>query len=357
MHIESFREIIHACRFCFMCRHLSPVGNVTFREADTPRGRALFLDNALTEPRLLELPDYREAVFNADLSAACRHHCVSHYDEAGLILAARRDIVEANQAPAAVKQLADELVKAEITTRGDETAEVVIFENHLTASDQPEITVALGKILKAAGLSFRVVSSADCGKALSVLGYHAEASAHAAKVVRVIAKGSAKILVTSCPASYHAFQKDYPAFGVPFGQNLEILHSSELILRLLSEGRFKCKRDSGKKVFPLASDYLRNYFKNNRTVDQLLEALGVENIPFGTNREESYSAGEGAVVLDRLNPKLVEKLSQYVTERIQNPATDILLTASPYTKHALLKYGGMPVQVTTVEELTSSLIQ
>ena len=41
MHIENYLNVIDACRFCFMCRHLDPVGNVTFREADTPRGRAL----------------------------------------------------------------------------------------------------------------------------------------------------------------------------------------------------------------------------------------------------------------------------------------------------------------------------
>ena len=35
MHIENYLNVIDACRFCFMCRHLDPVGNVTFREADT----------------------------------------------------------------------------------------------------------------------------------------------------------------------------------------------------------------------------------------------------------------------------------------------------------------------------------
>ena len=40
MNIDKFEEDIKKCRFCFMCRHLSAVGNVTFREADTPRIRS-----------------------------------------------------------------------------------------------------------------------------------------------------------------------------------------------------------------------------------------------------------------------------------------------------------------------------
>ena len=43
MNIDKFNDSIKACRFCFMCRHLSGVGNVTFREADTPRIRAAML--------------------------------------------------------------------------------------------------------------------------------------------------------------------------------------------------------------------------------------------------------------------------------------------------------------------------
>jgi len=34
MNIEKFTDSIKACRFCFMCRHLSAVGNVTFTEAN-----------------------------------------------------------------------------------------------------------------------------------------------------------------------------------------------------------------------------------------------------------------------------------------------------------------------------------
>ena len=40
MNIDKYTDAINNCRFCFMCRHLSAVGNVNFTEADTPRVRA-----------------------------------------------------------------------------------------------------------------------------------------------------------------------------------------------------------------------------------------------------------------------------------------------------------------------------
>ena len=40
MHIDKFEEAMMNCRFCFMCRHLSTIGQVRCTEVDTPRVRA-----------------------------------------------------------------------------------------------------------------------------------------------------------------------------------------------------------------------------------------------------------------------------------------------------------------------------
>ena len=57
MYIDEFIDVINACRFCFMCRHLDPVANVSFREADTPRGRALIADSIRMDNSCIENKD------------------------------------------------------------------------------------------------------------------------------------------------------------------------------------------------------------------------------------------------------------------------------------------------------------
>ena len=71
MHIEKHLDVISACRFCFMCRHLDPVGNVTFRESDTPRGRALIVDRMRMDRECMKDPDFIDALYRSALSAAC----------------------------------------------------------------------------------------------------------------------------------------------------------------------------------------------------------------------------------------------------------------------------------------------
>ena len=95
MHIDKFEEAMMNCRFCFMCRHLSTIGQVRGTEVDTPRIRAAMLYGLRTGTNSFDDSDFVEALYRQELSACCVHHCVNHYDENGLALAARADVVEA----------------------------------------------------------------------------------------------------------------------------------------------------------------------------------------------------------------------------------------------------------------------
>jgi hypothetical protein len=304
MHIDSFQETINACRFCFMCRHLSAVGNVTFRESDTPRGRALIAGKMQVNIKE-QNPDFVDAFYRAELSAANRFHCVSHYDEAGLILAARQDIAEAGLAPENVRNLVAELQKVDFKVEGSGSA-LYYVDIYSDKSEAPK--------------GCKIISGGDTGKALEVLGFVKEAEAVWVKFQAAVKTSGCQTVITSCPASYDMIKKR-------LGE-IKVLHSSEFI-----EG----KHGSG-PVYYLDSDYLKNYNDNMAAPRNLLKKLGYELKPFGTNCEESYSCGEGAVVYDKLNPDLAAKLCGRIAELTDNPATDILVTASPYTRFALKKY-------------------
>lgn len=302
MRIEKLTEAVKACRFCFMCRHLSPVGNVTFKEADTPRVRALIIDRIIQDKARLANPDYIQALYDAELSAACRQHCVSHYDEAGLLLAARADIVDANLAPENVKALADELSKVEfkLEGKGDTLYYAGLHDD------------AAAAFLKLAG-PCQVVTGGDAGQALLALGYVKESAKVLAKFQKVVKASGCKRVVSSCPASCHF---------------LKAVHSSEHLLGL----KGKTKR----QAYYLDSDYLRNYGGSDAP-RKLLADLGYTLKPFGTNSEESYGVGEGSVVFDRLNPELTKQLCERVHSLADDPAA-LHVAGSPYAKATLRKH-------------------
>ena len=49
------KQTIDACRFCWMCRHICPIGNATGQERETARARAVAL--SLVERGAAKLED------------------------------------------------------------------------------------------------------------------------------------------------------------------------------------------------------------------------------------------------------------------------------------------------------------
>ena len=344
MNIDKYNEAIMNCRFCFMCRHLSAIGNVRFTEVDTPRIRAAMLYGLRTGTNSFDDEDFVDALYRQDLSACCVHHCVNHYDENGLALAARADVVEAGKAPEAVKKLAAKFVKS-VGWKAEGSGDVAWFLDETTAADKA-VVAATKKLFAAAKVSPKIITGGSIGKALKVLGFLPEAKAAAEQFAAFLKAEGVKTLLVSNPAAASALKQDYPEFGVKLPCEVKC------VAGFVVQSKVKFAKAAG-EVYALADDFLRNYIGCG-CMDKLLAAVKAVNKPFGTNDEETYCCGEGAIVLDKLHPELVKKLAEYVAARADNPKKDRIVVASAYTKRVLVKYGKL--NVVTIEELAASCL-
>jgi len=344
MNIDKFEDPIMKCRFCFMCRHLSAIGNVRFTEVDTPRIRAAMIYGLRTGTNSFDDEDFVEALYRQDLSASCRHHCVNHFDENGLSLAVRADVVEAGKAPEAVKKLAAKLAKAPAWSASGK-GDLAWLLDEATEADKDAVAAAK-KLFAAAKVSPKVLSGGSTGKALKTLGYIPEAKELAEKFAAFLKDEGVKTLVVSSPAEFDALTKDYPEFGVKLP--CKVFCFSGWLL----DAKVKFSKPAG-EVYALADDFMRNY-DECECPEKLLKTLKAVNKPFGTNDEETYCCGEGAVVLDKLHPELVKALAQYVAERADDPKKDKIVVLSAYVKNALVKYGKL--NAVTMEELAASCL-
>lgn len=356
MNIKAFEEDIKKCRFCFMCRHLSGVGNVTFREADGPRIRSSLCWGAILDEKKLGCADFVETMYSSDLSAAGRFHCVNHYDEAGIVLAARRDIVEEGYAPADVKKLVVALLRLPpLKAPKAETLYYVDSDTQAVKSEQD----AFAKLAKKANLKYAVATGGDCGKALAVLGYLNDAKDKAEAFAAAIKESGAKKIIVSSPAVYDCLVNDFKAWGVKL--TAKVQHVTEFI----AGAKLKFTKKPGVLQY-LESDYLKNYCGNVAAPREVLKQLKAESpklwttdlvlqpcdYMFGTNNEESYTCGEGAVVYAHLRPEIVAKMTAYVKARLNAPK-DLLVVASTYTRNVL---GKAKLNVKTVTELAAECL-
>ena len=342
MHIDQYEEAIMNCRFCFMCRHLSAIGQVRCTEVDTPRVRAAMLYGLRNGTNSFDDADFIDALYRQDLSASCRRNCVNGYDENGLAIAARADVVEAGKAPANVEKLAKKLA-ATSAWKASGKGKVAIFIDDMTATDKQEVA-ALQKLMKRAAGSYVTVTGGCIGKALKVLGFWSEAETAAAKFTDFLNALGVEAIVCPNPAAFDALKNDYPEWGLKL--KAKVFCTAGFLL----DRKVKFAKKPG-KLYYLADDFMRNYCKCE-CPERLLKALKAEEMPFGTNDEESYNCGEGAIVLDRLNPALVKRLAQYVAERADDPKNDQIVTLGVYAKTQLVKYGKLRVK--TLSEIAAA---
>ena len=337
MNIDNFSDAITYCRFCFMCRHLSPVGNVTFTEADTPRVRASMIYGATMYPERFTNPDLIRTMYRSDLSGCCRRNCVHHFDEVGLNLAYRADIVDMDAVPCNIKKIAEELQNCPDWTVAGEGKVAYVADEYSVESGA---AAAFAKLTS----GYKTVSGGSCGKGLWVLGFRKEAKVLAEKFAAVLNGADVDTVVVSHTGIYDLLVNTFAEMDIKL--NAKVMHTSEY----LADVKVKALGD----LYYLESDYLRNYNNDYAFPKTVLTANGATLKPFGTNDEESYSCAEGALVLDKIEPAVVEKLAKYVEARADHPETDVIVTASPYTKIQLAKYTSLKVK--TVEEVLAEAL-
>jgi Fe-S oxidoreductase len=98
------------------------------------------------------------------------------------------------------------------------------------------------KILQKAGVNFGIAGDAEvcCGGRAYQMGYKEDFLNQAKKNMAMIKKAGIRTLVTGCADGYQAFKVLYDQYGLK--GDLEVLHISEYIDRLIKDGRLKPRR-------------------------------------------------------------------------------------------------------------------
>ena len=226
-----------------------------------------------------------------------------------------------------------------VTELGSSVEAIIVFSTMA-------VVAATKKLFAAAKISPKIITGGSIGKALKVLGYLPEAKAAAEKFAAFLKAEGVKTLFVSNPAAVNALKQDYPEFGV------ELPCEVKCTAGLIVHGKIKFAKSAG-EVYALADDFKKNY-EGCGCMEKALAALKATCKPFGTNDEETYCCGEGAVVLDKLHPELVKALAEYVAARADDPKKDRFVVASAYVKRVLVKYGKL--NVVTIEELAASCL-
>ena len=189
------------------------------------------------------------------------------------------------------------------------------------------LTQSVVKILDAAKVNYAILGNEEVctGEPVRRMGEEARFQELALRNVDNIRASGARKVVTHCPHCFNTFLNEYPEFGADF----QVIHHSQLISELVSQGRLKVGKGEGKVTFHDPC----NLGRVNGIYDAPREAIGAakgfELVEMPRSREKSFCCGGGGANVWYQVPEQ-KKISTLRVEEAAQTGAKTIAVACPF---------------------------
>ena len=185
-----------------------------------------------------------------------------------------------------------------------------------------KVTKSVSRLMSKAGVDFAILGSEErcTGDSARRLGDEYLFQTQAEQNIEVLNESGVKKIVTHCPHCLNTLKNEYSQFGGDY----EVIHHSELLSKLVSEGKLKPKADpsaeKGRVVYH-DSCYLGRYNDIYDPQRDIIDALpDVERVEPQRTKQTGLCCGAGGGQM---------WMEMNIGERINNVRTDELLETKP----------------------------
>ena len=157
-----------------------------------------------------------------------------------------------------------------------------------------EVTRAAARVFHRAGLDFGILHDAEqnAGNDVRRVGEEGLFGVLRDKNLKAIEKAKFRAIVTTDPHTYHAIRAEYGDGAGPL-HGVEVLHATELLARLVADGRLVFETPVRATVTYHDPCYLGRYHDVYEAPRRLLAALGAEVREMPRNRDAALCCGAG----------------------------------------------------------------
>jgi Fe-S oxidoreductase len=192
-----------------------------------------------------------------------------------------------------------------------------------------EATLAMTRVLKAAGVDFGVLGDAEtcCGDPARRAGYEFQFQLMAEQNIETFKSHNIKEIVTTCPHCYNAIKNEYPRFGGDF----KVVHYTQLIAELIRQGKLKLTEELNSILTYHDPCYLGRYnnvYQEPRRVLQAIPRADLKEMERSKSRSLCCGGGGGLMWIEEQAG--TTKINQLRLEDVLKTGADTVVTACPY---------------------------
>ncbi len=233
-----------------------------------------------------------------------------------------------------------------LTSRAE--GKVLYYAGCMTALT-PSIRKAMESLLVKAGVEYELMDKDGgicCGRPMWMAGRLDQARQMVEKNTEIIMKSGADTLLLTCPICYRIFKERYRLEGI------RIVHHTEFIDSLISDGRLKVTRDTRKYVFHDPCELGRGSGIYEQPRNVLLRAGAL--VEAARNRKESICCG-GSVGSLSLGFEKRRTMTENALSNLTSASPDVIVTACPLCLNTFSRYADRKVEdiAETIDRNTS----
>ncbi|MBS7632276.1 (Fe-S)-binding protein [Candidatus Bathyarchaeota archaeon] len=237
-------------------------------------------------------------------------------------------------------------------------AETLFFVGCTSAYDPrvQSVPKSLAQCLEKAGVNFGILGDEEncCGSEVYGMGEKGLFDFLVEENMKTFAKYNVKQIVTSCPHGFHALKNRYNQ------TSLEPLHHTQMLAKLIDEGKLKLTKELNKKVIyhdPCFLGKQNNIYEEPRKVIENIPAAKLLEFDRSKARSLCCEGGGGRMWVDIPG----ERLAEIRVKDAAEAGADVLAVACPYcllTFEDAVKTTGLEgkLQIMDISELLSQAI-
>ena len=190
-----------------------------------------------------------------------------------------------------------------------------------------KIAAAFANVLRAAGITVAVLGARETstGECVRRAGNEILFQQLAATLVATFAEFGIRRIVTCDPHAFNTLRNEYPALGGHY----EVVHHTQLIARLLAEGRIRLRREHERIIYHEPC-YLARHNGEFEAPRAILRALTRDTpLEFDLSRERAMCCGAGGARM-WMEERIGKRINITRVEQALPKAPRIIATACPY---------------------------